>query len=116
MSSMWSKAVASAGCIDREVCSSTGETMSGQDWDAQYQADIRQLREELEAALLQVHAEIAEDRKRITMIEEFSRELFSVLWVKFRGIRFELDEKVRRYVPYFYSNSTTKQSMVEAES
>lgn len=52
-------------------------------------------REEFEAALLRVHAELAEDRKRITMIEEFARELFSILWVKFRSIRTNLDEKVR---------------------
>jgi hypothetical protein len=56
-------------------------------------------REELEAAVMQIHAEIAHDRKRITMIEEFSRELFSLLWVRFRNIRKELDDKVRGKFP-----------------
>lgn len=94
--------MASAGNYDRKASGCTGDTMS-----TEYVT-----REELEAALLQVHAELAEDRKRITMIEEFARELFSVLWVKLRGARFDLDEKVRKYVPYFYSKSE-KSSMDE---
>ena len=60
MSSMWSEAVADTECIVRQACSSTGETMT--DYAT---------REELEAAVMQIHAEIAHDRKRITMIHEY---------------------------------------------
>lgn len=64
-------------------------------------------REELEAAVMQIHAEIAHDRKRITMIEEFSRELYSLLWVKYRSWRMELEAKLCKHLPYFYSTKLT---------
>lgn len=79
-------------CIVRQACCSTGETMS------EYVT-----REELEAAVMQIHAEIAHDRKRITMIEEFTRELYSLLWVKYRSWRMELETRLQRHVPYFSS-------------
>lgn len=81
--------------IVRQARSGTGETMSEYVTREELDTAIAQLRGELEAAVMQIHAEIAHDRKRITMIEEFSQELFSLLWVKFRSIRMELDEKVR---------------------
>lgn len=73
-------------------------------------------REELEAAILSLHAELADDRKRITVIEEFSRELYGLLFVKFRSIRMDLETKLKGHVPYFFSNSTTKQSMEEVNA
>lgn len=91
---MWSEAVAGTGISYGKASGCTGGTMT------EYAT-----REELEAAILSLHAEIADDRKRITIIEEFARELFRVLWMKFRGIRSELNETVRDNVPYFLSKS-----------
>jgi hypothetical protein len=49
--------VASTGCIDRKASGCTGEIMT------EYIT-----REEHEAALMQIHAEIAHDRKRMSPI------------------------------------------------
>lgn len=97
--------MASAGFTDRKASGCTGGTMNHTVTREELDVALLQVRAEHEAALLQIHAEIAEDRKRITIIEEFARELFRVLWMKFRGIRSELNETVRDNVPYFLSKS-----------
>ena len=94
--------MADTECIVRQACSSTGETMT--DYAT---------REELEAAVMQIHAEIAHDRKRITMIEEFTRELYSLLWVKYRSWRMELEAKLRNHLLYFYSTERTENNVEE---
>jgi hypothetical protein len=81
--------------LPKEVVYTNGETIT-----SEYIT-----RDEFESFKLSFLSEIAEDRKRITMIEEFARELFSILWVKFRSIRSEFEDKLRQYVPYFDSKS-----------
>lgn len=95
--------MADSGNNDGKICSCTGDTMN-----PEYVTKA-----ELEAAILQIYSEIAEDRKRITVIEEFSRELYSILFVKFRSIRMDLETRLKSHVPYFFSSSTPKQSMEE---
>lgn len=95
--------MAGTGFTNRKTSGCTGDTMN-----PEYVTKA-----ELEAAILQIYSEIAEDRKRITVIEEFSRELYSILFVKFRSIRMDLETRLKSHVPYFFSSSKPKQSMEE---
>lgn len=56
-------------------------------------------REEFEEFKLQVLAESCDDRKRITVLEEFSKGLYNTLWLRFRNLRQELEDKVLSKVP-----------------
>lgn len=62
----------------------------------------------LDAAVLQICREIADDRKRITVLESYAHGIFNVLFVKFRGIREMLDAKVRQFLPGFDLQNSTE--------
>lgn len=72
----------------------------------------------LDAAVLQTCREIADDRKRITVLESFAHGVFNVLFVKFRGVRDMLDVKVRQYLPVFELQNSTEslQEEISAET
>ncbi len=63
-------------------------------------------RKEHEAAILQICREIADDRKRITLQEEnsarqdeFSKTLYSILWMRMKSTRMEFEAKLRKLLP-----------------
>ena len=62
----------------------------------------------IDAAVLQICREIADDRKRITVLESFAHGVFNVLFVKFRGVRDILDVKVRQFLPGFDLQNSTE--------
>lgn len=73
-------------------------------------------REEFDEALLEVHREIAEDRKRMTMNDEFTVGLYYILWRKFRSIRAELEAKLLRYIPVQFSSSELQEEGFSVET
>lgn len=64
------------------------------------EAALLSMKAEFETAVFQVHSEIADDRKRLTTMEQFSNDLYHVLWSRFKGVRMEFDEKLRKYLSY----------------
>jgi len=108
--------VANPGIDTQQARNGTGENMNYTDIRTTNYVTEEILDAKLDAAILQIHEERADDRKRITVLEDFSREIYSILWVKFRSIRTELENQLKKHVPYFFSRSTAKQSMAEAET
>lgn len=63
----------------------------------------------LDAAVLRICRETADDRKRITQQENFSTALYDLIWVEMRPSRMKIEAKLKKLLPgsYFNSRSTT---------
>lgn len=73
----------------------------------------------LDAAVLQTCREIADDRKRITLQEEnsarqdeFSKTLYSILWMRMKSTRMEFEAKLRKLLPCASPISTDQSTEV----